>query len=118
MKDCGHAHFCYIVLNLMREMVWAGISAYNGVTTASANINNKNTALSQKSWFHSMMKFLSTKLKGLNPTPRPMHVVTWMLCEADYEVHTDWVESKFRSLVEVSYLANALKLIAHPMKAN
>ena len=41
-----------------------------------------------------------------------------MLREADYEVHTDWVKSKFGSLVEVSYLANALKLVARPIEAN
>ena len=119
MKDRGQAHFRYVVVNLTREMLRAGISAYNGVTTAAASINNKNTALSRKTWFHSVMKFVSTKLKGLNPTPCPMRVVTWMLREADFEVHTDWVERKFKfgSLVEVSYLHNALMLVARPIEA-
>jgi hypothetical protein len=40
-----------------------------------------------------------------------------MLREANAEVHTDWVESKFGSWVEVSYLDNALKLVAHPLEA-
>ena len=103
MKDRGQTHFHYVVLNLTREMIRAGISAYNSVTTAASSINNKNTALSRKTWFHSVMKFVSTKLKGLNPTPCPMRVETWMLREANAEVHTDWVESKFGSWVEVSY---------------
>ena len=97
MKDRGQAHFHYVVLNLTREMIRAGISAYNSVTTAASSINNKNTALSRKTWFHSVMKFVSTKLKGLNPAPCSMRVVTWMLREANAEVHTDWVESKFGS---------------------
>ena len=117
MKDRGQAHFRYVVVNLTREMLRAGISAYNGVTTAAASINNKNTALCRRTWFHSVMKFVSTKLKGLNPTPCPMRVVTWMLREADFEVHTNWVEAKFGSLVEVSYLHNALMLVARPIEA-
>ena len=63
------------------------------------------------------MKFVSTKLKGLNPTPCPMRVVTWMLHEANAEVHTDWFESKLGSWVEVAYLNNALKLVARPIEA-
>ena len=117
LKDRPYAHFKYIVLNLTREMLRAGISAYNGVSTAAASINNTNTSLARNNWFNKVMKFICTKLKGLNPAPCPMRAVTWMLCSADYTIHTDWVEKKFGSWVEVSYLANAALLLERPIEA-
>ena len=47
MKDRGLGHFKYIVLNLTREMLRAGISAHNGVSAAASSINNATTSLSR-----------------------------------------------------------------------
>ena len=116
-KDCPYVHFKYIILNLTCEMLRAGISAYNGVSIATASINNANTSPAHNNWFNKAMQFICTKLKGLNPAPCPMCAVTWMLCLAYYTIHTDWGEKKFGGWVEVSYLANAVLLLERPIKA-
>ena len=117
MKDRGLGRFKYIVLNLTREMPRAGISAHDGVSAAASSINNATTSLSRSNWFNKVMKFICTKLKGLNPPACPMRAVTWMLREGDYTIHTDWVETKFGSWVDVSYLANAAILLERPIEA-
>ena len=117
MKDRGLGHFKYIVLNLTREMLRAGISAHNGVSAAASSINNAITSMSRSNWFNKVMKFTRTNLKGLNPPACPMRTVTWMLREGEFTIHTDWVEKKFGSWVEVSYLANAAVLLERPIEA-
>jgi len=117
MKDRGLGHFKYIVQNLTREMLRAGISAHNGVSAAASSINNATTSLARSNWFNRVLKFMCTKLKGLNPPACPMRAMTWMLREGDFTIHTDWVEKKFGSYVEVSYLANAAILLERPIEA-